>query len=330
MADETIAAIRKDERFESWLLVRAAEQRTASNGKQYLDMTLGDRTGNINAKMWDGTVPPPPPGSVVRVRGTGNEFQGRMQLRVEKLTPAAPGDDVDMAALVPCAPGDPAQMMAGLRETVAAMADRDLAALTGALLDAAGEPLLTYPAAKTMHHAQRSGLLYHITTMLKAARALCGVYPYLNADLLYAGVIVHDLAKLKELDADALGGVRDYTTDGKLLGHLVRGVVDIEQAARACGAAPQTALLLQHMVLSHHGKAEFGSPVPPRFPEAEVLHTLDTLDARLDEMTDALQRTLEGGFSEKVWGLENRQLYRIPGADADGDAAQKTQEGEPA
>jgi len=156
-----------------------------------------------------------------------------------------------------------------------------------------------------------------MVTMLRAAKALLAVYPFLNADLLLAGVILHDLGKLRELDADEMGVVQDYTVEGKLLGHLVRGVADIEEAGRACGVGENTVLLLQHMVLSHHGKTEYGSPVPPRFPEAEVLHTLDTLDSRLYEMLEALQRTVEGGFSEKVWAMENRQLYRYPGAVVD-------------
>ena len=310
----TIAQLRKDERFEGYLLVRAAEQRTASNGKLYLDMTLGDRTGTINAKMWDGTVAPPPQGSVVAVRGIGNEFMGRMQLRVERIKVAHPQEVPDMSLLVPCAP-EPAQAM--LREVLAAaeaIADTDLRAIVCALLDQAGERLLTFPAAKQMHHAERGGLLHHVTSMLRCARALSSVYPFLDEDLLTAGVIVHDLAKLSEMDADGLGVVSDYTTQGKLLGHIVRGVVDIEQAGARVGARTQAVLLLQHMVLSHHGIPEFGSPVPPKFPEAEVLNAIDTLDARLFEIQEALARTSPGGFSEKVWGMENRQFYRIPRA----------------
>jgi 3'-5' exoribonuclease len=313
-----VASIRKDEKFEGWVLVRAAEQRISSNGKPYLDMTLGDRSGTINAKMWDG-IAPPPQGGVVQVRGFGNEFLGRLQLRVEKFKLAGPRDEVDMTALVPSAPYAPEAMMAEVRATVAAIENRDMAALVEELLRRAGDALLTYPAAKHMHHAQRSGLLYHMVTMLRAAKALLPIYPYLSADLLLSGVIIHDLGKLRELAADTLGVVQDYTVEGKLLGHLVRGVVEIEDAGRICATDAHIVLLLQHMVLSHHGKAEYGSPVPPRFPEAEVLNTLDTLDSRLFEMMDALQKTLEGGFSEKVWALENRQLYRYPGARVDAE-----------
>ena len=307
-----LSDIHRDDKFEGFLIVRSAEQRAAASGKNYLDMTLADRSGSINAKMWDGTVQPPVAGSIVKVRATGNEFNGRMQLRVEKIRAAEKKDDVDMASLIPCAPEDPKRMLEEIVRAADHIADDDLRRITCALLDRAGDKLLTFPAAKQMHHAERSGLLHHMTTMLRAAKAIMTVYPRLNASLLTAGVIVHDLAKIDEMDADALGLVADYSVDGKLLGHIVRGVVNIELAAQKTGASRAKALLLQHMVLSHHGVPEYGSPVAPRFPEAEVLNMIDTLDARLYEMDEALGRAMPGGFSEKVWGLDNRQLYRIP------------------
>ena len=312
MSAMLLSDIRRDDKYEGFLIVRAADQRAAASGKNYLDMTLADRSGSINAKMWDGTVQPPAPGSIVKVRATGNEFNGRMQLRVEKIRAAEKKDNVDMSSLIPCAPHDPQEMLQQVVRAADRIADKDLRLITCALLDRAGDKLLTFPAAKQMHHAQRSGLLHHMTTMLRSANAIMSVYPQLNPSLLIAGVIVHDLAKIDEMDADALGLVADYSIDGKLLGHIVRGVVNIQAAAEKTGASKAKALLLQHMVLSHHGIPDYGSPMAPKFPEAEVLHTIDTLDARLYEMDEALSRAMPGGFSEKVWGLDNRQLYRIP------------------
>ena len=307
-----LADIKRDDRFEGYLIVRSAEQRASANGKNYLDMTLADKSGSINAKMWDGTVQPPLAGSIVKVRATGNEFNGRMQLRVEKIRAAESRDAVDMSTLIPCAPRDPNEMLGEVVRAADHIADPDLRRITCELLDRAGDKLLTFPAAKQMHHAERGGLLHHTTTMLRAANAIMTVYPQLNASLLTAGVIVHDLAKIDEMDADTLGLVSDYSVDGKLIGHIVRGVVNIQLAAEKTKASPGKALLLQHMVLSHHGIPEYGSPLAPKFPEAEVLNTIDTLDARLYEMNEALSRAIPGGFSDKVWGLDNRQLYRIP------------------
>ena len=258
-----LAEIKRDDRFEGYLIVRSAEQRASANGKNYLDMTLADKSGSINAKMWDGTVQPPLAGSIVKVRATGNEFNGRMQLRVEKIRAAESRDAVDMSTLIPCAPRDPREMHEEIIRAADHIADKDLRLITCELLDRAGDKLLTFPAAKQMHHAERSGLLHHMTTMLRTANAIMSVYPQLNPSLLTAGVIVHDLAKIDEMDADTLGLVSDYSVDGKLLGHIVRGVVNIQLAAEKTQASPAKALLLQHMVLSHHGIPDYGSPLAP-------------------------------------------------------------------
>ena len=311
-APSCLAEIRRDDKFEGFVLVRTAEQKISANGKYYLDMTLADASGIINAKMWDGTVQPPLVGSIIKIRAAGNEFNGRMQLRIERMRSKDSNDPVDMSRLIPCAPENPKAMRDEIVRAADHITDPDLRLITCRMLDDAGDRLLTFPAAKQMHHAELGGLLYHTLTMLRAAKAMMGIYPQLNASLLTAGVIVHDLAKMDEMDADSLGMVSDYSLDGKLIGHIVRGVVRIEEAAKATNASKEKALLLQHMMLSHHGIADYGSPKPPMFPEAEVLHTLDTLDARLFQMYEALGRANPGGFSEKVWGLENRQLYRIP------------------
>lgn len=307
-----LADIKRDDRFEGYLIVRSAEQRASANGKNYLDMTLADKSGSINAKMWDGTVQPPLAGSIVKVRATGNEFNGRMQLRVEKIRAAESRDAVDMSTLIPCAPRDPKEMLDEVVRAADHIADPDLRKITCELLDRAGDKLLTFPAAKQMHHAERGGLLHHTTTMLRAANAIMTVYPQLNASLLTAGVIVHDLAKIDEMDADTLGLVSDYSV--------------VANSSATSSAAWST--------FSSPPKRRKPAPVKPccfstwcslttAFPntavrlrrssrEAEVLNTIDTLDARLYEMNEALSRAIPGGFSEKVWGLDNRQLYRIP------------------
>ena len=192
------------------------------------------------------------------------------------------------------------------------ISDHDFRIITCRMLDKAGDSLLTFPAAIQMHHAERSGLLHHTLTMLRSAHALLAVYTFLNEDLLTAGIIIHDLAKIDEMQPDCVGLISDYTTDGKLIGHIVRGVISINDAAKETGASMEKARILQHMVLAHHGIPEYGSPKLPMFPEAEVLHTLDTLDAHLFQMQEAQKRAVPGGFSDKIFGLDNRQIYRLP------------------
>lgn len=267
MPQPNVCDLLKGQRFEGFLLVRSSDQRTGGNGAKYLDLNLADRTGEVNAKVWDGNVPAPAPGSVVKVRGGTLEYNGRLQLRVERIRAMTPADEVDLNALTPCAPESPEAMLKELYDAVDAFQSQPLRDLTRELLRRFDEKLRYYPAAQRIHHAERGGLLHHTTGMLRTARAVVGVYPWLNADLLYAGVILHDLCKTEEMISDNLGVVRDYSREGLLLGHLVLGVTRIQEAANDLGISGEPVLLLEHMLLSHHGEAEYGSHASPCSPK---------------------------------------------------------------
>ena len=304
----TVASLRKDMRFDGILLVKAADQKTSNgNGKKYLDLTLGDRTGEMNGKMWDPNALPPAVGTPVSVLALIQEYNGRLQMRVERMTPV-PAGQADMSLLMRSAPESPDKMLAEIRSAVEQMQWREIRVLTEAMLRKAGDRLKWFPAAQRVHHAERSGLLHHTVSMLRCAKALTEVYPSLNRDLLFGGVIVHDLGKVFEMEADETGVVNDYSAEGLLLGHLVDGVAMIRECARDEGVTGESVLLLCHMMISHHGQPEFGSPKPPMFPEAEALHMIDDLDAKLNAMFSAQERTPRGVFSEKIWCLD-RRLY---------------------
>ena len=308
MQQPVIATMGKDTRFEGFVLVRMSEQRTGSNGGKSLDMTLADRTGEMNGKLWDGNVLPPSTGSVIKVRGLTLEYNGRLQLRIEKLRALEPGDEVDMSALTPSAPESPEVMLEELDAAIESLNSEPLRKIVAGLVARYREQLSFYPAAQRIHHAERSGLLHHTTGMLRLAKAVLPLYPSLNADLVLSGVMIHDLCKVEEMDSDSLGVVRDYTENGLLLGHIVMGVARIGEVAAAQGVTGEPVTLLQHMMLSHHGEENYGSPRKPMFPEAELLHWIDLLDARMNEMQTALDKLPEGVFSEKIWSLE-RRLY---------------------
>jgi 3'-5' exoribonuclease len=146
--------------------------------------------------------------------------------------------------------------------------------------------------------------------MLKSAVALSKIYTFLNTDLLYAGVILHDLGKIAEMAVNECGLVTEYTTEGMLLGHLVQGVKHIEIIGQSLQINPEKILLIQHMLLSHHYIPEHGSPKSPAFPEAELLHYLDIVDARMYDMQKAIESTEPGTFSDRIWSLENRSIYK--------------------
>lgn len=299
----------KGQIIEGFLLVRASEQRTSTNGSKYLDLTLADRLSEVNAKMWDGQTAAPKPSTVVRIRGMMLEYNGRPQLRVDKLRPVEAGDGVDLSTLVPCAPDPTGDMMKMVNERVARIRSEPLRMLVEYRLDECRAQLEYYPAASKLHHAERGGLLHHITTMLKDADAISGIYPTLDGDLLAAGVMLHDLCKIREFDSDEMGLVSDYSAEGNLIGHLVEGVAELKQAGEALGTPHELLMLLEHMILSHHDLPEYGSPRRPMFPEAEVLHLIDLLDARMYEMDRALSAINPGTFTERIWSLD-RKLYR--------------------
>ena len=171
MNQQRVCELVKDQRFEGFLLVRSSDQRTGGNGAKYLDLNLADRTGEVNAKVWDGNVQPPVPGSVVKVRGGTLEYNGRLQLRVERIRAMAASDDVDLSQLTPCAPESPEDMLGQIQTVIEGFQSEPIRRLTQELVRRFDEKLRYYPAAQRIHHAERSGLLHHTTGMLKTARA---------------------------------------------------------------------------------------------------------------------------------------------------------------
>lgn len=310
MDEFTVSQFKVGETYIGFLLVKSAEKRTSpKNGTQYVDMNLADRTGEINCKIWDGNAAVPAVNSVVKVKGLVQEYNGRLQFRIEQIRPATKDDNVDMARLTCSAPESSETMMKKITDTVESFRDGELKKLVGEMLRLAGEELNYYPAAQRMHHAERGGLLHHTTSMMGIAEAILQVYSGLNRDLLLAGVIIHDLAKINEMQSDNLGNVADYTADGQLIGHLVRGVVTLNKAAENTGVNGEIVLLLEHMLLSHHGESEYGSPKPPMFAEAEALHWIDMMDARMNSFRNVTDRTPAGAFSERIPSLERRVYH---------------------
>ena len=305
-----LASLSSGQHFEGYLLVRNAEERTDKNGRIYYDLNLSDKSGEINGKVWANPLPSlPKPAEVVFTSGEISEFNGRRQLKIAILR-AAPQDNHEILSLLSAsAPEAPQDMLKEIEETICNFSSEPLRKITNEMICLAGSKLDYFPAAQRVHHAEKSGLLHHTTSMLRAAKAILPLYPFLNAELLLAGVIIHDLCKTEEMESDNWGIVRDYSKEGLLLGHISMGAVRIQQAADAAGVSGETVLLLQHMILSHHGIPEYGSPKQPMFPEAEMLHILDLMDARMNEMQGVMEKVPSGVFSEKLWSLDRRMYH---------------------
>ncbi|MDO5491945.1 MAG: HD domain-containing protein [Bacillota bacterium] len=316
MKQRYISDFKVSEDITTTLLVKNIAIKVGSNRKAYLDLLLGDCTGEINGKKWDIAEEEAvglqriTPNSVIKVRALVTEWNGMRQLRISRIRMTGPQDTIDMNDYIKAAPEDPQAMYDYIRERAEAFADPDLRCLCTEVLSQRRDKLMYYPAAQKNHHAEMAGLLYHVKRMLMTAEKVCEVYTNLDRELLMAGVILHDIEKIDEIESNELGISPGYSFEGKMLGHLVLGVREIEKTAERLGLPREKTVMLEHMMLSHHYEPEFGSPKKPLFPEAEMLHYLDMIDAKMFDMQEVLEQTEPGKFSEKIWTLNNRTLYR--------------------
>ena len=315
MKDFYIANLKVDEEIVDFFLVKTIAVKLGSNKKQYLDLLLADSSGEITAKKWDVADTELPSineikdGDIVKIKAVVTQWNGLKQLKVARIRKRVPEDPIELMDLIKAAPERAEDMYNFIYARVEKMTDSDLQNICEHYLEKYKEQLMYYPAAQKNHHAQLAGLLYHMKRMLMTGDLVCQVYTNLKPDLVAAGVILHDMEKINEIDSNELGVSTGYYVEGTLLGHIVQGVRNIEAYAKEHGMNPEKAMMLEHMILSHHYEPEFGSPKRPMFPEAEILHYLDIIDARMFDMADALQGVEPGQFSDRVWTLDNRKIY---------------------
>lgn len=305
-------------------LVVQKQTRANRQGNHYLFLELRDRTGSIDARLWN--VPENTPfgfaeGDYVRARGKVQLFQGALQMimtHVEHHT----GQGVDAADFIPQSLVNPVLLLKQLREQIFRIENVHLKALCDTLLmdDALVTKLMAAPAGIKNHHAYHGGLLEHIVTLMQVSQAIIPFYPILDHDLIMVGILLHDLGKVDELAYDR---AYSYTDEGQLIGHLVMGV---ELLSAKIGEAEkltdepfphELALRLKHMIVSHHGSLEFGSPKLPMTPEALFLHHIDNLDAKIHAITKELE---DHPHRDSTWtpyqNSLNRRLFKGAGAKA--------------
>jgi 3'-5' exoribonuclease len=273
-------------------LVTKKELRQDKNGRDYLDMEVVDATGPMVAKVWSDS--PALRGDFaqhdfVAYRGTVNRFRDQLQLNIKDCRRAGEADrdhGFDEALIIPSTRYDIEQLDQRLREIYSREIVRPvLGELASSALAAHGDQLREHPAAKTIHHAYRGGLLEHTVSMAELAMQICGHYSELDRDLILIGVLFHDLGKLQEIGAMP---VNDYTTVGRLVGHVVIGRDLLRECCRDIPDFPiDLQTHLEHLVLSHQGRLEFGSPVQPMTAEAIALHFIDDLDSKLAQLRSA-------------------------------------------
>jgi 3'-5' exoribonuclease len=297
------------------LLVHSKEIRQKKSGEPFLSLQLGDRTGEVEAKMWDNVAEVMNTferDDFVRVKGLLQVYNNRPQLTIHKMQRV--GDcDVDLADFFPASQRDPDEMMAELRRIVASMGNPHLQRLLESFLE---DPDIAArykkaPAAKFIHHAYLGGLIEHVLSLCSLCRLTAQHYKCVDLDLLLTGAVLHDIGKIYELNYERGFG---YSTEGQLLGHIAIAVRLLERKLACLTDFPATLrTLVEHMVLSHHGQLEFGSPKVPLFPEALLLHYLDDLDAKMECMRALVEqdRQVDGHWTNYSAPLERVVLKKL-------------------
>jgi 3'-5' exoribonuclease len=302
--------------FDGFFLVLAKQQRTTKSNKPYLNLILGDKTGQLEGRVWE----PGDPriardferGDMVKARGSASRFDERLQMKIDQLRVVLP-NEVDKTDLLPSTTYDVAELWRQLLGFVDSLSNPDLKRLLTTLLDdpALAQAYREAPAAKQLHHAWLGGLLEHVVSLLTLADRVAPHYPILDRDLLLTGVILHDIGKVRELSWE-IGF--EYTVEGSLLGHIQMGVALAEKTMDGLPDFPsKLKTLVLHMILSHHGKLEFGSPKLPMIPEALALSFIDDLDAKMQAVQGEFDKCVREGkgpdeMTGKVWALDQRQL----------------------
>ncbi len=298
--------------LEGYCLIKSLEKKTTAKGLMYLDLVLSDSSGEIVAKFWDykeNLHSHFEANMLIKVRGRMNEYNGDVQFRVERIRECTDADGVRIEDFVPSASYTGEDMLKSILSIVETFDDVEIKELVKTILMKYEDKLIYWPAAFKLHHAMRGGLLYHTLSIIRLAENACKIYPTLDRDLLLGGAILHDIAKIDEFEVSSTGMATGYSVEGTLVGHLVKGAMIVRETAKEIGTSEDTAVLLEHMLISHHGIPEYGAAVRPLFIEAEVLSQLDTLDATIYEFNDALENVKPGDFSARQWALDNRKLY---------------------
>ena len=304
-----INEFKENQPLELPLLVFQLKEGVTANGAPYVSVTFQDKSGTIEGKLWDVKEQQKEilkQGQVVMVKFISQKYQGNMQLRINDVS-GIDQSTININDYLPTGNINIDELRMEISKAINSITNENIQAITKSLLKDIENEFFEYPAAMKNHHEFVSGLATHVVGMLKVGYAMCELYPLLNRDLLIAGIILHDMGKVEELSSAV---VPEYTKEGKLIGHISIMHARVKNKAEQLGLVGEEELLLRHMILSHHGEYEYGSPVLPMIPEAEVLHLIDNMDARMEMMRKALDTVEPGNFTARIFSLENRSIYK--------------------
>ncbi len=310
MSRQSISSFVEGEKIQTSLLITTMNRGITNSGAPYLSFVLQDQSGSIDAKLWDAKdelLTGIEAGKVVLVSAEVLKYRNALQLRIYSLSKLE-DNQFDPADYVMATDLSLEFMQKRIHESLLSMQDVVYRDVCTAIMDDLQDKLYSYPAAAKNHHDFVGGLATHMIAMLDLAEAFCTLYPMLNRDLLFAGVLLHDLGKIDELSGPIL---TEYTLEGKLVGHISIMQSKLAEKAKVLGYQDsEQVTLMRHMILSHHGEYEFGSPVLPMVMEAEMLTFIDNVDARMNMFAKALESVKPGEWTPRIFPLENRSFYK--------------------
>lgn len=292
------------------LLVTQANKGITEKGMAYINVSFQDKTGTLEAKKWDATdadIAVLVPGAVVNVDGVVNLYKNQNQLKILSVSKVEDFDSLDLTQFQKVSPIPLDEMKAKLDKYLHSFKDKDVEKVTKAVIEHFYNKYITYPAAVRIHHEFGSGILHHSLTMADMAEAVAKVYHQVDRDILVAGALLHDIGKTIEYENPLMP---KQTTEGKLIGHISIMYAEFRKIVDSLGIKSEVPLLLEHMILAHHGKLEFGSPVLPCTREALLLSEIDMMDSRMMVLDKAYANVKPGEFTEKLWMMENTSFYK--------------------
>ena len=302
-----VSELNDHEHVEGQFLVGSVSKGVNTVGGSYFSVDLRDASGSITAKKWDATLADEQifvTGNVIEINGETNKYKDQLQLKI--LTAELVSlEDIDVARFVKAPPVSKEELIKRFNAHVSSIKNEDCLKIINYFMKKFGDNIFSFPAAVSIHHEYSSGLLMHSVSMADLATYLCPIYEA-DHDLLITGCLLHDMGKIIELEGPI---VYKYSTEGKLLGHISIMAAEIRKAGQELKIDSEIPMLLEHMVLSHHGQQEFGSPVMPLTKEALLLSLIDNLDSKMVVVNKALAEVEPGGFSTKVFPLDNRAFY---------------------
>ena len=304
-----ISEFKDGEHISGQFLVSNSAKCVNNSGMTYMNLDLKDSSGVINGKKWESTSEDESlytVGNVVYIEGEVLKYKESLQVKILSGR-AVDMSEVDAAKFIKQPPVPKEELVKRFNAYVESIQNEDCRKILDYLVKRLSPKLFEYPAAVSVHHDYASGLLMHTVSMADVANFLVDYYPDVDRDILITGVLLHDMGKTIEFEGPI---VYKYSVEGKLLGHISLMVSEIRRAAEGLKITSEVPLLLEHMVLSHHGQPDFGSPVLPMTKEALLLSMIDNLDSKMVIVEKALENVNPGEFSQKVFPLDNRMIYK--------------------